>query len=121
MTRALLLDEMLSPKIAVQLRRRRHDVYAVAERPDLVGRSDGEILKLGADEERVVVTMNIADFVMLHAQWQTQGRSHSGILYVSTLSFPQDRAFIGALVRSLDKTAKAGLPKAGETSFLQRR
>lgn len=120
LTRGLLLDEMLSPKIAVQLRRRRHDVYAVAERADLVGRSDEEILSLGAEEDRVVVTMNVADFVMLHADWQSSGRSHGGLLYVSALRFPQDRAFVGALVRSLDKTVRVGLPSADESSFLQR-
>ena len=120
MSRPLLLDEMLSPKIATQLRRRRHDVVAVAERPDLVGRSDEEILTAGSVEDRVVVTMNIADFVKLHAEWQAAGRTHGGILYASTIAFPQDRAFVGALTRSLSKAARAGLPARGETSFLQR-
>ena len=36
----LLLDEMWSSDIAVQLRRRGHDVDAVAERPELRGKAD---------------------------------------------------------------------------------
>lgn len=121
MTRKLLLDEMLSPRIAEQLRRRGHDVIAITERPDLVGSSDEQVLILGAAEDRAVVTLNVADFAALHADWQTQGRSHGGVAYVSTVTFPQDRAFVGALVRSLVKAEKAdALPGAGETAFLRR-
>ena len=61
MTRALLLDEMLSPTIADQLRQRGRDAYAITERSDLVGLPDEQVLGLGADEDRVLVTLNIAD------------------------------------------------------------
>lgn len=122
MTRGLLLDEMLSPTIAGQLRERGHDVYAITQRPDLVGIADGHVLALGADEDRVVVTLNIADFAALHSDWQAQGRSHAGLVYVSTATFPQDRAFLGALVGSLDKAVRSGeLPGQDETRFLRRR
>jgi hypothetical protein len=120
-TCALLLDEMLSPKIAGQLRQRGHDAYAITERPDLVGLSDEQVLALGTDEGRIVVTLNIADFAALHSQWQAQGRRHRGLVYVSTVSFPQDHAFLGSLVASLDKaSAAADLPAPDETSFLSR-
>jgi hypothetical protein len=39
----LLLDEMFSPAITVELRALGHDVIAVADQPDLRSRSDGEI------------------------------------------------------------------------------
>lgn len=121
MTRALLLDEMLSPTIADQLRQRSRDVYAITERPDLVGLPDEQVLALGADEDRVVVTLNIADFAALHSEWQAQGRSHAGLMYVSTATFPQDRAFIGAMAASLDEAAgSAELPVPDQTRFLRR-
>lgn len=121
MTRALLLDEMLSPKVAEQLRLRGHDAYAITERPDLVGLSDEQVLAVSADEGRIVVTLNIADFAGLHAEWQARGRSHGGLMYVSTATFPQDRAFLGSLVSSLHKAAQAqGLPGSDETRFLRR-
>jgi Domain of unknown function (DUF5615) len=112
---------MLSPKISEQLRERGLDAYAIAERADLVGLSDEQVLALGADEDRVVVTLNIADFAALHSEWLALGRSHGGLVYVSTTTFPQDRAFIGAVVGSLDKAAHAGeLPSRHETRFLPR-
>jgi siroheme synthase len=112
---------MLSPRITEQLRRRGHDAYAIIERADLVGLSDEQVLALGASEDRVVVTLNVADFAALHADWQAQGRSHSGIVYVSTATFPQDRAFLGALVESLDQATRSqDLPSPDETRFLRR-
>lgn len=121
MARALLLDEMLSPKIAAQLRRRGHDVCAITERQPLIGLPDDQILLLGATEHRAVVTLNIQDFAALHANWLAEGRPHGGLVYVSTLAFPQDRGFIGVLVRTLNKALRGGeLPGAGEASFLAR-
>jgi Domain of unknown function (DUF5615) len=95
--------------------------YAIAERADLVGLSDAQVLALGADEDRVVVTLNIADFAALHAEWLALGRSQRGLVYVTTTTFPQDRGFIGSMVRSLDNAAQAGeLPGRHETLFLAR-
>lgn len=121
MSRPLLLDEMLSPKIAEELRQRGHDVYAIAERPDLRGLGDAQVLAIGAEEDRAVVTLNIADFAALHADWQATGRSHGGLVHVASSTFPQDRAFLGALVASLDRAAQADdVPGADETWFLRR-
>lgn len=112
---------MLSPKIAEQLRQRGYDAYAIPERPDLVCLSDEQVLGLGAEERRVVVTLNIADFAALCADWRAGSRSHSGIVYVSAASFPQDRAFPGALVNAPDEAGRADrLPGPDETCFLSR-
>ena len=112
---------MLSPKITEQLRERGLDAYAIAERADLVGLSDEQVLALGADEDRVVVTLNIADFAALHAVWQAQGRSHGGLACISTTTFPQDRAFFGSVLGSLDLAVRAGhLAGHDETHFLSR-
>jgi predicted nuclease of predicted toxin-antitoxin system len=47
-----IVDEQLSPQIAVLLRKAGHDVDAVADRDDLVGRSDRFILEVACREER---------------------------------------------------------------------
>jgi predicted nuclease of predicted toxin-antitoxin system len=121
MNPAFLLDEMLSPAIAEQLRQRGHDTYAITERADLVGLPDDQVLALGADEHRIVVTLNVADFASLHSSWQAQGRPHSGVIFVSTTTFPQNRGFIGALVSALHRAADSGeLPDKDEASFLRR-
>lgn len=112
---------MLSPKVAVQLRQRGHEAFAVTERADLVGTLDEQILALSADEGRIVVTLNIFDFAALHTEWQAEGRSHAGLVYVSTATFPQDRAFLGSLTESLHQASAAGdLPGLDETRLLRR-
>jgi hypothetical protein len=118
---ALLLDEMLSPTIAQKLRERGHDVYAISERPDLVGLPDEQVLGLGAVEARAVVTLNIADFAALHADCQARGRVDAGIVFVANAAFPQDRAFTGALVKALDSTIRAEeMPGRDQSMFLRR-
>jgi predicted nuclease of predicted toxin-antitoxin system len=57
-----ILDEQLSPQIAVLLRQTGYDVDAVAGREDLAGRSDRIIFEVACGEGRAVVTNNIKDF-----------------------------------------------------------
>ena len=75
-----LLDEQLSPQIAALLRQAGLDVEAVADRPDLIGRSDVLIFQVACSEGRAVVTNNIKDFRPLAAQWLAQGRIHAGLI-----------------------------------------
>lgn len=75
-----LLDEQLSPQIAVLLRQVGLDVEAVADRPDLVGRSDMVIFEVACREDRAVITNNIKDFRPLAAQWLAQGQVHGGLI-----------------------------------------
>ncbi len=79
-----LLDEQLSPQIAVLLRELGHDVQAVTERPDLLGRSDRVIFEIASNEGRAVVTNNIKDFRPLAAEWLAQGRVHAGLILLSS-------------------------------------
>jgi predicted nuclease of predicted toxin-antitoxin system len=65
----LLLDEMLSPDIAVRLRRRGHDAVAVSKLPELRSTPDDELLAHAADDGRVIVTMNVGDFARIDAAW----------------------------------------------------
>lgn len=92
-----LLDEQLSPKIAVLLRKAGFDVEAVAERPDLVGRSDTVILEVASSESRVVVTNNIKDFRPIASEWLAQGRVHAGLILLPS-SRIRTRDLISALV-----------------------
>jgi predicted nuclease of predicted toxin-antitoxin system len=74
----LLLDEMLSPAIARELRQRGHDAEAVCGHPDREALSDPEVLALARAEHRAVVTNNLRDFRPLHHEAITPGgRGHS--------------------------------------------
>ena len=113
-----LLDEMLSPAIARQLRKRGIDAVAVAERHDFLGASDDEVLEVAAAEGRTVVTMNICDFVRLDSEWSAQGREDSGILLVSAARFPHDASLIGALTNALATKARAKVAPSSSYDFL---
>ena len=79
----LLLDEMLSPAIARELRARGHDVRAVAEHPGWEALSDPEVMTLARAERRAVVTNNVRDFRPLHAEAVTPGGpGHFGMLFM---------------------------------------
>lgn len=117
----LLLDEMLSPVLAVQLGVRGLDVETVAERRDLVGAPDETVLEIAAGEGRIVVTRNIVDFVPLSQQWAAAGRQHAGVLAVATKTFPHDRSFVGAATAALDEMRQRGqLPGPAQLVWLSR-
>jgi predicted nuclease of predicted toxin-antitoxin system len=97
----LLLDEMYSPQIASELRHRGHDVVAVSERAELVGRGDEELLALMAEEGRAIVTNNVDDFVPLVQAAAVAGIEHSGVLFTSDRSLPRSKAGIGRYVEVL--------------------
>jgi predicted nuclease of predicted toxin-antitoxin system len=99
----LLLDEQLSPAVAEALRRRGHDCVAVAERPDLRGRHDDDILRIAAVERRVLVTEDVADFALLAARRLSGGTPHHGIVLVPHRTFPRTRSGIGLLARALER------------------
>lgn len=103
----LLLDEQLSPDIAVRLRERQHDVVAVCERPDLVASDDEALLGLALSENRALLTNNVRDFVRIASRWAGEGRSHGGLLFVSDRTLPRSRDTIGAYVRALEACLRA--------------
>jgi hypothetical protein len=114
------LDEMLSATIAERLRSRGHDVLAVVEDSTLVGLPDEEILAWAASVGRTLVTANVKDFVPLDHRYKALGRTHGGLLFVSTKTFPQDRRFVRALIRALDKVLNKETLQPDAVLFLQR-
>ena len=120
MTGRLLLDEMFSDQIAVQLRARGHDVRSVVADPSLVATPDQQLFAEAAAAGRALVTANIKDFIPLDGQYKATGRPHAGLVLVSTKTFPQDRSYTGTVVTALDKL----LTEAGDLTdrilFLER-
>jgi predicted nuclease of predicted toxin-antitoxin system len=60
----LLLDENLSPRVAVALRALGIDAVHVRDR-SMFGATDPEVLRRALAEDRIVVTSNVSDFVRL--------------------------------------------------------
>jgi hypothetical protein len=98
----LLLDEHYSPAIARQLRHRGHDVVAVAERADLVGLGDDDLLRRMGLERRAIMTNNVKDFVPLASRATLAGGEHYGLLLTSDRSLPRRLDAIGRFVEVLD-------------------
>ena len=108
----LLLDEMLSPLAATELRRRGHDVVAVKATPALVGQPDEEVLRWAREHGRAVVTNNVGDFRRLHATAVTPGGGgHHGMIFVPS-SVGRTRADTGRLAGALE--AVLGAHPAGQ-------
>jgi len=85
----------------VLLRQAGYDVIAVAERDDLVGRSDRAIFEIANSEQRALVTNNIKDFRPLASEWLAQGRLHGGLILLPS-SRTRTRSAIPALVAAIE-------------------
>lgn len=98
----LLLDEMISPRIARELRARGFDVQAIkADRPDLEAVADREILLRATAERRALVTNDVLDFRLLHDRLLTAGEEHYGIVFTDDASLPRNKVSISLWVEAL--------------------
>ncbi len=98
----LLLDEMLSPAIARELRIRGYDAEPVAGRPDREALSDPEILALARAERRAVVTNNLRDYRPLHTEAITPGwLGHYGFIFIPG-NHRRTKADMGKIVNDLE-------------------
>ncbi|MGH2944784.1 MAG: DUF5615 family PIN-like protein [Solirubrobacteraceae bacterium] len=98
----LLLDVMLSPVIAQQLRERGHDVQAVTGHPQHEALSDREVMDLARDEGRAVVTNNLVDFRPLHHEAVAPGGpGHWGMVFMPG-SYRRTKADTGRIVKALE-------------------
>jgi predicted nuclease of predicted toxin-antitoxin system len=98
----LLLDEMLSPAIARELRARGHDVEPVAGNPGREAMPDPEVLTLARAEHRAVVTNNVRDFRRLHNEAITPGGpGHFGMIFIPG-SYRRTSADTGKIIAALE-------------------
>ena len=99
----LLLDEMISWRVAVELRNRGHDVVAVKrDRPALVSRLDPTVLAAAAAEQRAVVTNNIRDYHAAHELMRARGKDHYGVIYTHDDTLPRNKAAFPLWISTLE-------------------
>jgi predicted nuclease of predicted toxin-antitoxin system len=101
----LLLDEMISPKIARELRGRGDfDVQAIkGDRPDLVAVADREIVRRISAEQRTLVTNDVLDFQLIHNQMLAADEEHYGLIFTSDSTMPRNKASIPPWVKALER------------------
>lgn len=98
----LLLDEMISPRIARELREAGRDVQAIKkDRPDLSGCADREIVQRMSDERRAIVTNDIDDFRAIHDRTLAAGEEHAGMVFTFDVTMPRRRDTVPLWVRTL--------------------
>lgn len=96
----LMLDVHLSgPVVVGGLTERGHDVLAVDQSPELRELEDPDLLRLAWEEDRILVTANVGDFMEEVAAWAHAGESHAGLILV-TYQVSRDR--FGLLIRSTE-------------------
>lgn len=104
----LLLDEHISPDVAVGLRRLDQTLTAHSmvewEGGNFLGQDDADCLRQAAAQGLTLVTYDRRTIPPLLKTWAEEGRSHGGVVFVDekTIS-PAD---IGGLVRALSELAK---------------
>jgi predicted nuclease of predicted toxin-antitoxin system len=104
----LLLDEMISPKIARKLRGKGFDVQAIkGDRPDLEAVADWEIVRRMATEKRAITSNDVLDFQLIHNQLMAAGEEHYGLVFTSDDTMPRNKASIPLWVKALEEFLKA--------------
>ncbi len=98
----LALDHHFSPAIAARLRERDHDAVAAIER-GWATLDDEELLDVCRCEHRVLLTNDVADFVVLARRWSLEGRSHAGLVFTPDAGLPRSRPTIGRFVEALER------------------
>lgn len=109
-----LLDEHISPAVAEALRKAGIDARAVAGTPQ-AGQSDRAQAVLAADEGRILVTYDTADFAPLLVDLAREGRPLPGIVFVDERSLRTSDipGLSRALTRLAEKIARGEVDPAG--------
>ncbi len=103
----LLLDEMLSPAIARELRARGHDVEAIQEHPEWKAYDDPQVLDLARREHRAVVTDNLLDMRPLHYEAIIPGGPGDYGMVFMPGGYRRTRADTGKIVTALEQKLEA--------------
>jgi predicted nuclease of predicted toxin-antitoxin system len=117
----LFLDAHISGRriAARALRRRDHDVRAADEERQLDGATDEALLELATDENRIMVTFNVADFPDIARRWAEADRPHAGLIIVVGI----DHREFGTILRAIDRcfATRPGQPSWNDlTLFVSR-
>lgn len=116
----VILDEMWTPTIALELRKRGFDVIAINE-PAHAGRYagilDDDVFARAQEDGRSVVTDNIPDYESARLDWEAHGTAHHGVIYALNPPFNRHHgdAVIGQMVKALEHFLS--FPEAEEQPF----
>ena len=104
----LYLDEDISPKVAVILRKKGMDALSAHE-AGMLEASDEEQLAFAAADERAMVTRNRDDFITLTVQFFEALKPHKGLIIVPHTIPGSEFSKLAALLVKLSKAYPKGL------------
>jgi len=111
-----MLDADVPPAVGVALRERGYDVSAASGDPVLGLLGDFELLRVAAQQGRVVVTFNIVDFSELARIFAHTQEDHAGIILIHSKTY--QRTEIGRIARALDDLLRSRESFANSVLFL---
>jgi predicted nuclease of predicted toxin-antitoxin system len=121
---SFLLDEQISPLVAVGLHRSHPEVKVASLHAwrdgALMGQEDSHVLRAAHEDGLTLVTYDQRTIPPLLVEWGAQGVSHSGVVFVGEETVaPSD---IGGLIRALVVLwqEQASLDWADRIAFLRR-
>lgn len=97
-----LVDEVYSERVATLLGERGHDAVHVRT-IGIGGAADTDVLARAADEQRILITENAADFLPLLDQRQSAGSSMTPVLIALTASRGTAGALHARLAHAIDR------------------
>lgn len=115
-----LLDEMISPRVAVQARKAGLDILAVSA-SEWGGQDDRTLFRTAIEQRRILVTYNVSDFMRLLSDFLKEGLDLPGVVFVSGKAFPF--ADPGGLLKglaTLSQKIEAGAVDPASGIFLDR-
>ena len=94
----LFLDAHVSGRnIGDRLAEQGHDVRALDREPELEALDDEALLELASEDDRVLVTFDVADIPRILREWGIAGRTHAGVILVYAI----DHGEFGLVVRGI--------------------
>ena len=109
----LLLDEHISPDVAVGLRRRNKNIYVLGlaewEDGQYLGTPDEILLREALAQKLTLVTYDLRTIPPLIKAWSEAGRDHGGIIFVDgkTIRTSDFGGLIDALAKLFQESGKA--------------
>lgn len=114
----LLLDEHISPKVALGLNQRSPELVVWSmvnwQQGSYLGQPDALCLEAAAEQGLTVVTYDCRSIPTLLKTWAEEGRSHTGVIFIDEKTIAPDN--IGLLVRALSELLK----EAGDWDWTNR-
>jgi hypothetical protein len=93
MALSLLLDEQMSPEVAVQMQKKRPDVSVMSvqvwRNGLLRGQPDERILRAATEEGLTLVTYDLSTILPILTEWGEAGEDHAGVIFIDNLSISQ--------------------------------